>query len=601
MPFKSLLEDKNLDLLRRGFEYDLANNLSRFSGLSVISPESSHRVRSYTDSETISRLEADYLINGIFRPLSNRVKFSVQFTRVKDARIIFSHDYVESRETMMDAQEEIIQQIVNILQQQIDFDLLSFSYKKDKVQLAAYENYLLGMEALKKGDAEYDLQARNYFERALSIEPKYARAYTGISLSYFNEWSCRLWERWDVARNGAQEYALKALELDEQDHIALAVAGRTVLFSEEYAKAEHYLRKSLLINPNDANNLIQVAYSMIFLGLNREAADLYQRAIKLNPFHGDIYFAYGANIYFELGDFKKCIELGEKVNHMQLWVDFPVYMAAACFHLGDTANMEREWKRYLSQYSASIAGTSRADEKQALEWQISVNPYKGHTFLRPFRESIKKRLGAGWTVESASIASDPQKEEAHSARFWKKGDYWEVYYMGIAAPVKDSKGMGDISRLLQQPGNAVHCSELIGAVLSREKGIELMDRHAKNNYLKRIRELQGELADAETRGDFRALENLHKEYDTLIAHISGSFGLGKKVRLSNTSIDKARAAVTLRIKSTIKKIHNSHPQLARHFELSIKTGTFCSYRPEMRVNWDLGENVTGIEDRELTM
>jgi hypothetical protein len=43
--------------------------------------------------------------------------------------------------------------------------------------------------------------------------------------------------------------------------------------------------------------------------------------------------------------------------------------------------------------------------------------------------------------------------------------------------------------------------------------------------------------------------------------------------------------VTWRIRSAIKKISESHPELGRHFDASIRTGSFCAYDPEIRVIW----------------
>jgi tetratricopeptide (TPR) repeat protein len=140
------------------------------------------------------------------------------------------------------------------------------------------------MNLLKKGTLESDLKARAHFEAALKINPQFARAYSGISLSYFNEWSCQLWDRWDVSQKGAHKYALKAIEYDENDYISLAVLGRTFLYLGEYRKAEHFLRKSLRMNPNDADNLILIAFYMVYLGYAGEAETLYFRARDLNPF-----------------------------------------------------------------------------------------------------------------------------------------------------------------------------------------------------------------------------------------------------------------------------------------------------------------------------
>src|SRR5690606_25126200 len=103
--------------------------------------------------------------------------------------------------------------------------------------------------------------------------------------------------------------------------------------------------------------------------------------------------------------------------------------------------------------------------------------------------------------------------------------------------------------------------------------------------------IQAEIAEAEQQGNYHNIEKLHHEYDALLSHISSAFGLGKRARLTNSNTDKARAAVTLRIKSVIKKIRETHPQLAEHFEASIKTGTFCTYKPELKVNWELSEHV----------
>jgi hypothetical protein len=50
----------------------------------------------------------------------------------------------------------------------------------------------------------------------------------------------------------------------------------------------------------------------------------------------------------------------------------------------------------------------------------------------------------------------------------------------------------------------------------------------------------------------------------------------------------ARAAVTWRIRAAIKRISAVHPELARHLPNAVRTGTWCSYRPERAVVWEVG-------------
>jgi hypothetical protein len=51
--------------------------------------------------------------------------------------------------------------------------------------------------------------------------------------------------------------------------------------------------------------------------------------------------------------------------------------------------------------------------------------------------------------------------------------------------------------------------------------------------------------------------------------------------------ERARKAVTERIRTALERIGSAHPALGRHLENSIRTGIFCSYRPEAPVDWKL--------------
>ncbi|MCE7996978.1 MAG: hypothetical protein HEP71_33765, partial [Roseivirga sp.] len=104
-------------------------------------------------------------------------------------------------------------------------------------------------------------------------------------------------------------------------------------------------------------------------------------------------------------------------------------------------------------------------------------------------------------------------------------------------------------------------------------------------YEQKIISLREELEEAEDMNNFELASRLSEEYETLVEHLSKSLGLAGETRKVGSSVEKARSAVTLRIKSTIKKIETVHPDLAKHFSRSLKTGTFCSYEPEGKIDW----------------
>lgn len=580
LPFKIFTQDKSLSPVINGFTEDLIVNFSKFIGLSVISQYSTQHIQDLSERDLIGMLGADYLITGSFRTHSEGIRIGVQLVRFSDRKVVFAGSHDETNHSILESQDIIIQQIVSVLQQQIDYDLLSYSYRKESVSLAAYENWLVGMNLLKKGSLESDLEARSYFEAALKINPHFARAYTGISLSYFNEWSCRLWERWDISRKGAHEYALKAIEYDENDYVSLAVLGRTFLYMGEYEKAEHCLRKSIRMNPNDADNLIMIAYCLVYLGYVDEAESLYLKARELNPLHPDAYFPHGSFIYFEKGDFNKSVELGEMVNDHSIWTDFSAYLAAAYFQLGKTTKMQASWQLYKQVYERNIEREKNVSDKEAVEWQIMVNPYKKSTRLQPFWEFMGGKAPGNHT---ASLDTVLQADPA----FIKKNDIWEISYQDNTVLLKDVKGFHDIGRLLAAPEEEIHCMELMGSSVIDQNNPESMDSKAKESYKKKLLRLQADIREAEETGDSTEAVILREEYEKLLDHLSGSMGLSGKARKLGSTVEKARTAVTWRIRSGISKIGQEHPVLGKHLSLSIKTGTFCSYKPETPTHWQV--------------
>jgi Flp pilus assembly protein TadD len=54
---------------------------------------------------------------------------------------------------------------------------------------------------------------------------------------------------------------MKAIQLDDTDHITQMILGRILLYRHQFDIAEQHLNRSLELNPNDAESLIQIAIS----------------------------------------------------------------------------------------------------------------------------------------------------------------------------------------------------------------------------------------------------------------------------------------------------------------------------------------------------
>lgn len=581
LPMQILSEDPMVEMFCTGLTMDLITDLSRFRPFQIMPYQEVKKIRDEEQSDgDLSDLDVDYLIKGLVRSYSGDLIFNIQLINATRDRLAWAEKFSGPIENIFHIQEEITKKIVTSLQLYVDYDVLSEIRKKPLTNLNAYECWLKGYQEIKKGTVEADESARAYFRQAIDIDPHFARAFTGMSLSYFNEWSCQLWNRWEISQKGALEWAQQAVEIDETDYVSTTILGRIYLYKGEYEKAEYYLRKSLQLNPNDGENLLQVSTGLIYLGYSDEAYELYQKIIQLFPTENEALFANGTLINIEKGNFKEAISIGEKYPIGKGWVDFPAFMAAAHFHLNNLGKMRWYWEQFKRIFSEKINQGQPADDQTALKWMINVNPYRSKTNLKPFWDYIGD--------DKIDLNTNPKidEEPLSNNRFVRKDGLWTICYEGREVRLPDLKGYNDLLKLLSRPYQAIHCSELMGAV-TVEKGEVIFDEKAKKAYKDRILEIQQELEEAESLHNEDSMTRLHKEYDELIDHLAKSTGKGGKTRVVNDGVEKARTAVTWRIRNAIKKITDIHPQLGKHFKVSVNTGVFCEYSPEHELIWEV--------------
>jgi hypothetical protein len=185
--------------------------------------------------------------------------------------------------------------------------------------------------------------------------------------------------------------------------------------------------------------------------------------------------------------------------------------------------------------------------------------------------------------------------------FRRDGEYWTVGYRGLVVTLRDSKGLHDLARLLAEPGREVHVLDLaaegtdsrsISPAAAADAGLApvgrgepVIDGTARAQYKRRIAELEADIDQAQDRGDPAAAAVAQEELDTIIAELTAAYGLGGRPRRSPDHVERARKAVSRRVRNAIARIERAHPRLGRHLQTSIRTGTFSSYEPERDVHW----------------
>ncbi|MFN2419332.1 MAG: AAA family ATPase [Candidatus Limnocylindria bacterium] len=193
----------------------------------------------------------------------------------------------------------------------------------------------------------------------------------------------------------------------------------------------------------------------------------------------------------------------------------------------------------------------------------------------------------------ATDTRDARRPEAANV-FRREGQFWVLAYRGRTVRMKDAKGLADLARLVARPGQEIYVLDLTtppdadGRALRDAGDVgELLDARARAEYRRRVGELDDEIADAASNHDVGRAERARTERDFIAAELAAALGLGGRPRRSGDPAERARKAVSGRIRLTIGRIGSEHPELARHLTNAVRTGTFCVYKPEDAVDWEL--------------
>jgi TolB-like protein/tetratricopeptide (TPR) repeat protein len=576
LPFDNPSGDPEQGYLARGFVEELVTELSRFPTIEVIHHHGSGALGSASPTGNVA---VSYLLRGSVRRLGEQIRIGAQLVQAADGRQIWADRFDAPADRVLAVQDEIVARVASALPTQIDAALLRGAWRKPLSSLDVYDCWLRGLDHLRRGTLEDDERARTFFERALSLDPHSARAHAGLSLSHFNEWSCQRWEKWEEKEELAFEHARRAAELDDRDGLIQIILGRVLLYRRRHDEGARYVHRALELCPNDAEVLANAARCVSYLGDQQSAASLAEKAMRLNPWYPEWYLSCVAVPLFHLGRDVESVALLSKAPTSA--VDTPAYLAAAHALLGDRAQARTYLDLFLSEIVEKITFGRVPEAGEPLRWVIQVNPFR--------RKEDIERLARG--LELAGLAADPDEQRpvtrrrAAASTFRREEGRWTLAFEGSAVQLSETKGLQDLATLLAQPQQEIHCLELAGRTTEPTGDAPMLDERARREIGRRVRELQETIDEAEADHDPGRAESAREELERIVDLLSGSLGLGGKSRRLGSAAERARSAVTWRIRNAIRKIASVHPPLGRHLDNSIRTGIYCTYVPEKTVDW----------------
>ena len=283
LPFVNTSADPANGYFSDGLSEQIILALGRIDGLRVAARTSSFAlrnralgVRAIADTLDVQAvLEGSVLVDG------DRMRVIARLVDARTGYDLWSEHYDGDRRDALAVQDRIAQAIARAL----NLRLAGTGARREAAapSLEAYDLYLRGLYLRNSLQAEALRQAVAYFDRAIALEPRFARAWAAKASVVAPQAYFRYSNRDSVIAQ-LRVLTARALELDPHSGEAHVALGVLKLFYEwDWAGAEAALKRATELNPSDAHAWHHLANYHSAMRHLQETSEARERALQLDP------------------------------------------------------------------------------------------------------------------------------------------------------------------------------------------------------------------------------------------------------------------------------------------------------------------------------
>jgi adenylate cyclase len=350
LPFDNMSGDPEQQYFSDGITDDIIADLSKLSGLFVIARNSSftYRGKAVRVQEVSRELGVRYVLEGSVRKAGNRVRIVAQLIDGATAGHLWSERYDRDLTDIFAVQDEVTREIVSALAVKLTQGEQRRMAHRGTDNLEAYDYYLRGRQLQLERSREANAEARSLLERAIDLDPGFARAYAVLasvhSLDYANRWR----DPTEESGKRAHELAQQAVALDDDDPYAHVVLGLTCSALRQHDRAVAEARRALALDPNFAWAYSLLGQAMYYAGRPQDAIEPLQTAIRLDPNDQDPFLHHLALAYFGVGRYEEAAANLKRRIIRKPDTDMSRVLLAACYgHLGRAEEAQALWREVM--------------------------------------------------------------------------------------------------------------------------------------------------------------------------------------------------------------------------------------------------------------
>lgn len=289
LPFENL-GSADKEYFADGITEEITGKLSGLSGLGVIARSSAMQYKKTTKTlrQVGEELGVSFALQGTIRwetsEGTTRVRVTPQLINIADGTQMWSRPSEAVFASAFKLQSDIAGQVATAL------DVTLLQPEKHSLETVptnnaeAYDSYFRGIQYLYRSTAEEDYRiAERMFQRAVDLDPTFARAYAKLGFLHSNMY----WEYYDHSEGRVQkskQAAERALELDPDLPDAHGAMGWYYYHClRDFEKGREEFQRGLKAEPNNTDLLLGIASVSRRQGQFAEAVTYFERIVGIDP------------------------------------------------------------------------------------------------------------------------------------------------------------------------------------------------------------------------------------------------------------------------------------------------------------------------------
>lgn len=291
LPFENLSADPNQEYFSDGMTDELITRLAQNPALRVISRTSVMQYKKVHRplTDVARELGVDGILEGSVERSGNRIHLNAQLIYAPYERHLWAQSYDRDLNDLAALQSELARTIAH----EVGVTTSSGAKTEHRILPEAHDAYLLGrynwhagMHATSRELRSKTMAAsRDYFLKAIELQPDYAAAYAGLADFYFGEVADRALDpKLQEALKKGQQSLRQALALDDSDadaHLTMAASSYYLMWDVETAERES--ARAVELNPGHAQAHYVRCWILFALRRTDEALQEQRLSMEIDP------------------------------------------------------------------------------------------------------------------------------------------------------------------------------------------------------------------------------------------------------------------------------------------------------------------------------